>query len=170
MSDIDKAYRQLYEHHYPPMNLLSELGGPVPRAFHSAAELIININLHRTVNSDIIDPEAVRSLIETAGKWQLVIDDESIGYDLKINLEKMMAALSADPNDLDRLQILGEAVAMARRLPFPVDLWKVQNIYWGMLATVYPEFKSKTSQGDPAAKTWVDAFAALGKDLSLRVS
>jgi alpha-amylase/alpha-mannosidase (GH57 family) len=58
MTEIETAYRQLYEHHYPPMRFLSELGGPVPRAFHSAAELIINIDLHRAVNSEVIDTAA----------------------------------------------------------------------------------------------------------------
>jgi len=169
MSDIERAYRQLYEQHYPPMRFLSELGGPVPRAFHSAAELIINIDLHRAVNDDVIDTEAVSNLIETAGKWQIMIDGEGIGYDLKTNLEKMMTTLAASPGDLDSMKKIAEAVSLARRLPFPVDLWKVQNIYWDMLAAVYPEFKRKAARADQAAKSWVEAFGSLGKDLSMRV-
>jgi len=169
MTDIERAYRQLYEHHYSPMRFLSELGGPVPRAFHSAAELIINIDLHRAVNGDAIDIEAVRSLIDTAGKWQIVVDGEGIGYDLKITLEKMMAALAAAPGDIDSVKRLGEAVTLARRLPFPVDLWKVQNVYWDMLRVSYAVFRHKVGQGDALAKVWVEAFAALGKDLSMRV-
>jgi hypothetical protein len=169
MTDIERAYRQLYEHHYSPMRFLSELGGPVPRAFHSAAELIINIDLHRAVNDDAVDIEAVRSLIDTAGKWQIVVDGEGIGYDLKITLEKMMAALAAAPGDIDSLKKLGEAVRLVRGLPFSVDLWKVQNLYWDMLRVSYAVFRHKAGQGDALARVWVETFAALGKDLSMRV-
>ncbi len=170
MSGIEKAYRQLYEHHYPPMRVLSELGGSVPRAFYSAAELIININLHRAVNSDTIDTESVKNLVDTAKKWQVELDAEGIGYDFKINLEKMMAALAANPADADNLKSLQAAASLARSLPFPVDLWKVQNLYWGMLQSSYPEFKSKAEHNDPQAVAWVEAFVALGKTLSIRVA
>jgi hypothetical protein len=169
MSDIEKAYRQLYEHHYPPMRILSELGGPVPRDFHSAAGLIININLHRAVNSDAIDAENVRNLVETAGKWQVQLDAEGIGYDFKINLEKMMMALVTDPADTDNLKNLLAVTLLARSLPFTIDLWKVQNLYWGLLQSSYPEFKRKAEQRDQQAVAWVQAFVALGKNLSIRV-
>jgi alpha-amylase/alpha-mannosidase (GH57 family) len=169
MTDIERAYRQLYEHHYSPMRFLSELGGPVPRAFHSAAELIINIDLHRAVNGDTVDVEAVRGLINTAGKWQITVDSEGIGYDLKITLEKMMTKLASAPGEVDSLKQLAEAVMLARELPFPVDLWKVQNLCWEMSKVSYALFRHKAGQGNTLAKVWVEAFAALGKDLSMRV-
>jgi alpha-amylase/alpha-mannosidase (GH57 family) len=169
MTDIERAYRQLYEHHYSPMRFLSELGGPVPRAFHSAAELIINIDLHRAVNGDTVDVEAVHGLIDTAGKWQITVDSEGISYDLKITLEKMMAKLAAAPGEVDSLKQLAEAVMLARGLPFPVDLWKVQNLYWDMSKVSYALFRHKAGQGNTLAQVWIEAFAALGKDLSMRV-
>jgi alpha-amylase/alpha-mannosidase (GH57 family) len=169
ISGIEKSFRPLFEQLYPPARLSAELGGLVPRAFHAAAELIINIDLHRAVNADVIDTEAVRSLIDTAEKWQIVIDGEGISYDLKINLEKMMAALAAKPADTDRLKNVAAAVTLARGLPFPVDLWKVQNLYWDMLSTAYPELKRKAGQNDQQAKAWLEIFTALGKDLSIRV-
>ncbi|HUT67320.1 MAG TPA: DUF3536 domain-containing protein [Dehalococcoidales bacterium] len=169
MSEIERAYRQLYEHHYPPMRFLSELGGPVPRAFHSAAELIINIDLHRAVNNDPIDTEAVRNLIDTAGTWQVELDGDGVGYDFKANLEKMAAELLAAPENLDSLKKIVDAVVMASRLPFPVDLWKVQNFYWEMLQTSFPEFKEKAGQNDRQAAAWVEAFVSLGDHLSIRV-
>lgn len=169
MSEIERAYRQLYEHHYPPMRFLSELGGPVPRAFHSAAELIINIDLHRAVNSESIDVGVVQNLIATAETWQVDLDADGIGYDFKANLEKMMAGLLAAPDNLDNLEKLVSAVSLARSLPFPVDLWKVQNLYWDMLQTSYPEFKRKAGRNDKTAIAWLEAFVSLGKELSIRV-
>jgi hypothetical protein len=169
MTEIETAYRQLYEHHYPPMRFLSELGGPVPRAFHSAAELIINIDLHRAIDSEAIDTAAVKNLVDTAATWQVELDNDGIGYDFKVKLEKMAAELVNDPENIDALKNLLDAVILARSLPFPVDLWKVQNLYWDMLQGVYPVFKQKAAQKEPLAMAWVEAFTSLGKNLSIRV-
>jgi alpha-amylase/alpha-mannosidase (GH57 family) len=169
MTEIETAYRQLYEHHYPPMRFLSELGGPVPRAFHSAAELIINIDLHRAVHSEEIDTAAIKSLIETASTWQVELDADGISYDLKEKLEEMMTELVNNPDNFDALKNILDAVTLARDLPFPVDLWKVQNLYWEMLQSIYPLYREKANAKDEAAAAWVEAFKSLGEHLSIRV-
>ncbi len=164
MTEIETAYRQLYEHHYPPMRFLSELGGPVPKAFHSAAELIINIDLHRAVNAETIDTAAVKNLIETAATWQVELDTDGVGYDFKVNLEKMAARVVSDPENADGVKSLLSAVTLARDLPFPVDLWRVQNVYWTLLQEVYPQLKQSASSG------WVDTFEKLGERLNIKVN
>ncbi len=169
MTEIETAYRQLYEHHYPPMRFLSELGGPVPKAFHSAAELIINIDLHRAIDSDVINTTDVKNLVETAKTWQVELDADGTGYDLKTKLEKMAGELAENFENTGQLKGLLDAVTLARSLPFPVDLWKVQNIYWGLLQNVYPLYKLKAEQKDAAAITWINAFTILGKNLTVRV-
>ncbi len=169
MSEIETAYRQLYEHHYPPMRFLAELGGPVPRAFHSAAELIINIDLNRAVGSETIDAEAVRNMVDTANTWQVDLDNEGIGYAFKANLEKMMTTLMAEPEDIENMKKVTEAVTLARTLPFPVDLWRVQNLYWEMLQNVYPALKERANKNQELAITWVAVFKELGNQLSIRM-
>jgi alpha-amylase/alpha-mannosidase (GH57 family) len=169
MSDANKAYRELFEHHFPPARILSELGGPVPKAFHSVAELIINLDLHRAVSGDAIDADSVQSLVNTASRWQITLDGEGIGYDYKTTLEKMMASFAAAPDDINKLKGLLAAVLPARRLPFQVDLWKAQNIFWGMLTGVYPGFRQKAGRNEGPALEWVKDFVALGQELSVRV-
>jgi alpha-amylase/alpha-mannosidase (GH57 family) len=169
VAGIEKSFRPLFEQLYPPARILSELGGPVPKAFHSVAELIINMDLHRAFNGDTIDVETIRSLVDTAGRWQITLDTEGVGYDYKVNLEKMMLALAADPADTVKLKNLLAAVSLARSLPFPVDLWKVQNLFWAMLTDVYTQFKKKAEMNEEQAVAWVEVFVSLGKQLSIRV-
>ncbi len=169
MSEIETAYRQLYDSHYPQMRFLSELGGPVPKAFHAAAELILNIDLHRAVSDAALDPEAVKTLVDAAQSWKVEVDNEGIGYELKENLEKQAAALAAAPADMDILSGLLGAAMLANEMPFSVDLWQVQNVYWEMLQGVFPGYKKKAGQGDPAAKAWLQAFGSLGEQLRIKV-
>jgi len=170
MSEIEAAYRQLYDTHYPPMRFLSELGTPVPKAFHAAAELILNIDLHRAVGSDAIDTESIQNLISTAELWQVDLDADGISYDLQENLEKIMTTLVGAPGDVSIIKNMIDCIRLTQTLPFSVDLWKVQNLYWGILQTSYPEFKQKAERNDRQAVKWVRHFTSLGKLMKIRVS
>ena len=169
ISGINTAYRQLYQHHYPPVRFLSEIGGPIPKVFRSAAELIIDIELRRAISSDDIDTESLKSLLDTAAKWRIEIDTDGIAYDLKLSLEKMMVRLADQSLDTALLKNLLEAVSLARRLPFPIDLWKAQSLFMDMKSTKYPEIKQKAEQKDPQSREWVAGFTALGNSLSIRM-
>jgi alpha-amylase/alpha-mannosidase (GH57 family) len=170
MSEIEAAYRQLYDSHYPPMLFLSELGGPVPKAFHAAAELILNIDLHRAVSSKTLDTESIRNLVATAKSWQVDLDADGISYDLQESLERMMIVLVGTPEDSIFLRNMVDCVELAQTMPFNVDLWKVQNLYWDMLQTRYPEFKQRAEKNNQQAAAWVKDFSSLGGLLKIRVS
>jgi alpha-amylase/alpha-mannosidase (GH57 family) len=161
MAGMEKDFRSLFERLYPPESLSAELGGRVPAAFHATEELIINDALYQAVEGGPVNTDKVRGLIEAAVKWQVTLDTEGIGYDFKLTLEKMAAALLATPDDIDLLNSVLAAVSLARDLPFPVDLWKVQNIFWGMKNDVYPQLKVK--------KEWAESFIALGRLLNINV-
>jgi len=169
MSEIEAAYYQVYEHHYPPMRFLSELGYPVPKSFQSAAEFILNGGLRKSFSADTLDMERIRSLLEETQTWQVELDTEGLSYLLQNTLERLAARLVDTPGNIDFLQELVTSTEILPALPFQVDLWKVQNLYYEMLESVYPEFQEKVQQGDEAAKEWLDRFVSLGQQLSIRV-
>ncbi|MFC2047888.1 DUF3536 domain-containing protein [Chloroflexota bacterium] len=169
LSEIEAAYHQVYEHHYPPMRFLSELGYPIPKSFQSAAEFILNSSLRKLISADNLDLERFRSLLEETQTWKVELDTEGLSYLLQQTLERMMVNLVANPEDIDTLQKLRDIAEMLPTLPFPVDLWKVQNLYHDMLNSTYLGFKERAHQGDEAAKKWLDLFVFLGQQISVRV-
>jgi alpha-amylase/alpha-mannosidase (GH57 family) len=169
LSEIEAAYYQVYERHYPPMRFLSELGNPIPKSFHSAAEFILNSELRKAVSGDSLDLERIRSIVDETRTWKVELDTEGLSYLLQQTLERMMARLVTAPDDIDFLRELLAAAEMSRTLPFPIDLWKVQNLYHGMLESAYREFQTRVQQGDEAAQEWSNQFASLGQQLSMRV-
>jgi len=169
LSEIEAVYRQVYEHHYPPMRFLSELGNPIPRSFHSAAEFILNSELRKAVSSDTLDPERIRSLLDETQTWEAELDNEGLSYFLQQNLEQMAARLADTPEDIDLLKELLAAMEITRSVPFVVDLWKVQNLYHEILQSVYPEIQKRAERQDKAAQEWLAQFKSLGQQLSIRV-
>ncbi|MFC2021726.1 DUF3536 domain-containing protein [Chloroflexota bacterium] len=169
MSDIEAAYYQVYEHHYPPMRFLSDLGYPIPKSFQSAAEFILNSSLRKIISTDDMDRERLRSLLEETQTWNVELDTEGLSYLLQQTLERMMVRLVTTPDDIDTLQKLRDIAELLSGLPFSVDLWKVQNLYHDMLDSTYLDIKERAGQGDEAAKKWLDLFVFLGQQISVWV-
>jgi len=51
-----------------------------------------------------------------------------------------------------------------------VDLWKVQNVYYGMLKNVYPKMRENKERGDESAQALIRGFEALGQKLAVKVT
>ncbi|MFC1912217.1 DUF3536 domain-containing protein [Chloroflexota bacterium] len=169
LSEIEAVYHQVYEHHYPPMRFLSELGNPIPKSFHSAAEFILNSELRKAVSGDTLDSERIKSLLDETQTWKVELDAEGLSYFLQQNLEQMAARLVDSPEDIDLLKKLLAAMEITRSAPFVVDLWKVQNLYHEILQSVYSEIQKRAERQDEAAKEWLAELNSLGQQLSIRV-
>jgi hypothetical protein len=170
LSEIEAAYYQVYEHYYPPMRFLSELGNPIPKSFHSAAEFILNNELRKALSGDGLDLERIRNILDDTRTWKVELDTEGLSYLLQQTLERMMARLVTAPEDIDFLKELLATAEMLPMLPFRLDLWKVQNLYHEMLKSTYREFQTRVQRGDKAAQEWLNRFVPLGQQLSMRVS
>ncbi|HVO91817.1 MAG TPA: hypothetical protein VMT22_03200, partial [Terriglobales bacterium] len=83
-------------------------------------------------------------------------------------LERLAARFSTDPT-LGPLELLDASVNLLSKLPFQVNLWEVQNLYYGILKTVYPAKVKQTELGDPLARRWVECFMNLSLKLRIRV-
>jgi alpha-amylase/alpha-mannosidase (GH57 family) len=168
LSEIEAAYHQVYEYYYPPMRFLSELGNPVPKAFNSAAEFILNSDLRRALNGDALEIEKIRSLLDEIAAWNVELDTEGHSYLFQSALERMIARFAETPEDMALLNNLLAVTEMVDSLPFGVDLWRVQNLYHDILQTTYTGFKERAGKGDESANEWLSQFSAMGQQLKVR--
>ncbi len=169
LREAEMLYRQVYEHRAPMMRFLTSLYIPLPRAFHAAAEFVLNGYLRRALEQEEIDTERVNMLLENAKVEGVTLDTDTLEFAYRHNLERMVERL-ADGATETSLRHLDNATNLLRTLPFAVDLWKIQNAYYRMLETSYPVMRAKNQRGDELAQAWVDRFEALGLKLKVRVS
>jgi hypothetical protein len=62
MGEFEDSYQQMFERHCGLMGYLQEAGMPVPKAFLTAAEFALNLDLRMSFEEDEIVPERVRGL------------------------------------------------------------------------------------------------------------
>lgn len=168
-ADVDAVYRQLHLQNAPLIRFLADIGYPVAKSFHVAAELALNSGLRRAFEADSLDIPEIKGILYESEMEKVSLDGAGLGYTLRKTIEKMMLRLRENPDDIDLLAHLGAAVDVGNALPFEVIFWKTQNLYWQMLKEVYPEYRFRASHGDGKATEWVRLFFSLGTRLSVRL-
>jgi len=77
-----------------------------------------------------------------------------------------MRRLQENPKDSETLERANALTGLFPMMPFAVDSWHAQNIYYSLLNKVYPEIAGRQ---DPDARHWQERFLALGEKLRIRV-
>ena len=170
LEEVWSAYGRLYSHNVPLMRFHRELGVPLPRPFLATAEIVLNRYLLEAFRAPELDLQLIRSLLEEARLLEIGLEGAGLEYALRKAIERLAERFRQHPLDVEYLQQLEAAVTLETELPFAVHLWKVQNIYYEMLTSVYPQQRQQSDQGPGEARTWVEHFAALGTRLSVRLT
>jgi alpha-amylase/alpha-mannosidase (GH57 family) len=169
LSELWSAYGRLYSHNVPLMRFHKELGVPLPRPFLATAEIVLNRYLLEAFQAPELDLQLIRSLLEEARLLQVALDGAGLEYALRKAIERLAERFRHHPLDSAYLRQLEAAINLEGELPFEVSLWNVQNIYYELRQSVYPQQLREAEAGPGEAQTWVDHFAALGRKLSVRV-
>jgi hypothetical protein len=141
---------------------------PLPRAFQAAATVALNGQLRRAMAAEPLDLDHLRNLLEEAQVSKIELDAETLGFTFKNAVNRLAGKLFTEPEDLSRLRALQQAAELARSLPFWVDLWKAQNVYYEILQSTFPKLQKQAREGGKTDPDWVKEFLALGDLLMVR--
>jgi alpha-amylase/alpha-mannosidase (GH57 family) len=169
LTEAEAAYRELYRHHAPLMRFMSDLALPLPEAFKTTAEYVLNTDLRRTLAREPVDMERVRDLLQEVQAAKVDLDVKSIGFALERAMERVARQLAENPEDEALLSTLEALASTARGRAFDVDVWQVQNIFFDLMKQSLPRFRVLAAVGDARAAAWVDSFTRLGEQLAISV-
>jgi hypothetical protein len=165
LREAEASLRAIYEHHAPLMRFLSDVSYPRPKALAIAAEFVINASLRREFRADFLDLREVRSLLTQAKEEGVPLDSAGLAFVMGRKLNGLMQQLQRRPQNHGLLRKILSLLDVLKELPFAVNLWKVENLYYQMSRTSYPELLKQMSV--PAE--WFDDFLRLGQRLRIRV-
>lgn len=131
LRDAEAVYRQFYKPYGPLMRFLKEAGIPPPGVLVTAAAFVVNASLNRFLQSEEIDPVQIRACLDQAAVEEIPLETDTLEYSLRRNLERMAERLCAGgPEAPEHLRRLETALGLLAVLPFPVNLWRVQNLIY----------------------------------------
>jgi alpha-amylase/alpha-mannosidase (GH57 family) len=169
LAETESVYRQVYEQHAPLMRFLSDLDLRMPAAFSASAEYVLNADLRRVLAAEPLDVERVHRVLEQVSATQVTLDVAGLTLTFERALERTAVKLWQTPDDLRSLQTLEDLAHVAESISRDVDLWKVQNIYFDLMATHYPQMLRASEEGAPDAAAWVASFTRLADHLGVSI-
>jgi alpha-amylase/alpha-mannosidase (GH57 family) len=169
LQDAEAVYRQLYKPYGPFMRFMKEAGIPAPQALSSAAMLVVNAALRRLLQQNDPDISRIQGYLEQAEAEDIPLDLPGLEFTLRKNLEQMADSLGREPQQEEHLRTLGKGLELLSIVPFPVNLWRVQNTCYAALRFTFPEMARQAAKADESAQQWLRLFRGLCEKLSIRV-
>ncbi|MGZ4813954.1 MAG: DUF3536 domain-containing protein [Terriglobales bacterium] len=168
-SVVDEAegmYRQIYDNHASLMRFLTEIHMPFPQVLSVTSDFVINATLRRAFQEDPLNLGRIATMLETVRRENITLDAAGLSYALSGRINSLMQAFAAMPEDLETLQRMNEIFTLINSLPFQMNLWKVQNLFYGLMQTLPPRMEERQ---DPQSWLWLRQFAELGAKLGIAV-
>jgi len=164
VNEAEAMYRQIYDSHASLMRFLAEIHMPFPRVLSATSEFVVNASLKRAFEDEPLDLGRIASLLDAARRENLNLDVPGLSYALTGRINSLMQAFAAMPEDMETLERMNQIFTTIQSLPFRLNLWKVQNLYYGMTLTLYPQMAAKQ---DARSRQWVRLFTELGGKLGI---
>lgn len=169
MEDIDSSFRQIYEHHYPLMQIKNEIRLPLPRMLITIVEFILNRDLSVVLNDQTLDVDRLAVLVEEVKRWSFKRDSTNLSFLASQSICRHMQHLNDHPEDVGLMENIAQSLELLLQLQLDLDLWKTQNIYFMMSRTIYPDIAGQSST-DALAQRWVTSFERLGNILQMNIT
>jgi alpha-amylase/alpha-mannosidase (GH57 family) len=158
MQTLEGALTDLYTSHASLLLFLGRSGIPRPAALRVAAQFALNTQLRRALEADPIDVPAVERLLAQAREDAAVVDYPMLGFLADERMHAAMERLQQTPADPEAVRRALKLATALRALPFSLDLWQAQNIWYELSARVAGEGEALRND-----------FLALGAALNIRV-
>jgi alpha-amylase/alpha-mannosidase (GH57 family) len=164
LSDIESSLKNIYDDHASLLHYLSQAGLPKPPALALAAGFAVNAGLRRALEADPIDLSLVRSFLAMSDADEVHLDTPTLTYIADLRMKRAMLELQMSSGSLE---ILDRALNLARtlmELPFELNLWQAQNIWYEILRS---SSYGLTAHAEEDRPLWTRDFHDLGCCLSI---
>ena len=166
LGDAESSYHRVYEKHGPLLRFLKDMGQPIPEVLRVTAQFVLNSDLVRTLEADPPDSVRISMLLELVKREGVQVEEASVSYAASNALTRLMKRLEESPQETELLRHATVLVSVLETLPFKVNAWDAQNIYYALEQTQYPLIARRQ---DAASRAWIENFLALGEKLQVAV-
>jgi alpha-amylase/alpha-mannosidase (GH57 family) len=162
--DIENSLTTIYQDHASLLHYLSQTNLPKPPALTLAAGFAVNAGLRRALETDPVDQAQLRSFLSLAKADSIPLETATLSYIADLRMKRAMVELQMSSGVME---VLDRALVLARtlvELPFELNLWQAQNIWYEILRTSPYALTSLVPEDRPR---WDKNFNDLGACLSI---
>ena len=167
ISSIETLYRQIYAQYSPLMNIKKDMRMLLPKALAMTVEFVLNRDLINVLEEEDLDLKKLEKLVVQIDRWSFMRNKEDIILVAGQRINLLMERWAKHPEEIAVLEKIEKALRVLSTLPFKLDLWKSQNIYFLIGKKWYKNIKEKAKHSDKDAQKWIEYFDLLGEYLQM---
>ena len=162
LEELEYSLRRVYNHDYPLVVALDTNEVPIPNAYRTSFEYILNTDLLRWFSTERINTKELERIISELEKWKLRIEDpDKVARLAGERIYQELKAIGNERSNLKRIERLNRVFPLLRKFNLSPNLYKSQNLYF----IIYRQ----TLQNDGHLPEWLDQFNLLGDNLSVKL-
>jgi alpha-amylase/alpha-mannosidase (GH57 family) len=167
--DIETSFRQIYDHHYPLMQIKNDISLPLPRMLMTVVEFVLNRDISTVLEAEDVDIKRFKQLVEEMKRWAFKRDQASFTFLASERTSTLMNQLSKHPDNIHLIEKVITILELLGQLSLDLDLWKAQNTYFAMGRKIYPDIISQAGTDEREVR-WVKLFERLGEILQINIT
>ncbi|MCK6617928.1 MAG: DUF3536 domain-containing protein [Cyclobacteriaceae bacterium] len=163
MTELEETLRRVYNRDYPLVNALAHNNIPIPKAYTTTFEYILNADLIKTFQTEKINIKKIEHVMGELAAWELTITDpDRVARLAGDSIFKELRRISAERSNLKRIERLNRLFPLLRKFNLEPNLYKSQNLYFEISRGEGIETLSSKSE-------WVHQFKLLGENLGVKI-
>jgi hypothetical protein len=159
LKKAENDFREIYNVNYQLMTGISNIGMPIPNAYQSALEFVLNRDLQAFFEKEArFNLREIQRLVSEFQKWNVRITHPDALH-LRINekVYQAIASLNTSEEGLQELSALNSVLECIDKLELAAEFWKSQNHYFFLLQ------KYRSIDWAGISDDWKAAFLRLGE-------
>lgn len=103
----------------------------------------MNASLRQILEAESPNYEVFNNLVCEIKNLGLALDHLALGQMMQKKIKNLAVIFQGQPQEIKNLSQLLEIVGLAKSLPFDVDFWETQNIYYELKTSLLAEIKKQ---------------------------
>jgi alpha-amylase/alpha-mannosidase (GH57 family) len=164
MEDIESSLRRTYNRDYPLVNALANNDIPIPKAYKTTFEYILNADLLKCFQPDKINIKTLERIVKELERWSLKIEDTGKVERLAgESIFKEIKRVRAEHENAKRIERLNRLFPVLEKFKLEPNLHQSQNLYFEM------SLENKARKPTELDEEWMKQFYLLGDNLGVKV-
>jgi hypothetical protein len=153
----------VYNRDYPLVNALVNNDVPIPKAYTTTFEYILNADLLNCFQADKINIKTLERVMDELIKWELKIEDPGkVSRLAGESIFKELKRINAERSNIKRIERLNRVFPLLKQFKLDPILYQSQNLYFEISREEEVETLSHKQE-------WVKQFKLLGENLNVMV-
>ncbi|MBX7125644.1 MAG: DUF3536 domain-containing protein [Cyclobacteriaceae bacterium] len=164
LRDLEDSLRRTYDRDYPLVNALSNNRIPIPNAYRTTFEYILNADLLNCFQPEKINIKTLQRVIAELERWKLKIEDPvKLARIAGESIFKELRRVGAERENVRRVQRFNKLFPLLEKFNIEPNLSRSQNQYFEIAV------ENKARPADEVNQEWLAQFVLLGENLGVKI-